>query len=176
MVRPSPNKRGSFYFLMKPIKPHEQPIALPLYILIDEIIGDAQFAGVSPFTADIIETVVKNKHTCHVQRTDRDGETLTYPRLWRLDAWRQDIESWRLSKLRADRERDLRFVFEENCKRVARAICREANLEGDIANVLAYRKMKNIDKCHKFLTETWGVKLATTIDDIWLNTQTINQT
>jgi hypothetical protein len=151
---------------MKTIEPHEQLIALPLHILIEEILGDSHSAGVSTITADIIEAVVKNKHTCHIQRIDQDGETLTYPRLWRMSAWRQDVESWRLSRLRSDREREARFVFEENIKRIARAICRECNLEGDIANVLAYRKLKKLDKCRKLLTETWNVKLAETINDI----------
>ena len=141
-------------------------ITLPLDKLLDELLGDDHYRHVSPDIADILFAVCKNQNLIFIQREDRNGMKLQVPRLWRLWAWRQDTESWLAAKRRSDIERDARFVFEENVKRVAKAITRETFIEGDAARALAYRKMRKIETCRKFLTETWGVVLCNNVNEI----------
>jgi len=122
------------------------------------------YVQVDKQTAEIVSLLTAGQNLIHIQRTDRNNKPLPFPILWRYDAWRRDSESWEHARARSERERNARFVFEENVQRVSRAITLLSEIDGDAARVLAFRKLKG--NYEKLITETLQVKLAQTIDDI----------
>lgn len=117
-------------------------------------------------TAEFIWSIPEHKDYCYVQTQDRFGSKLKYPVLWSVTGWRNNIESWRQAKLREDAERDARFVFQENHKRVVKALAKELTVLGDPANAYAYSKLKKLPVTHPFFVDFLQVKLITNVSEI----------
>lgn len=117
-------------------------------------------------TAKFIWSVPEHKQKCHIQTHDQHGTPLKYPVLWSLTGWRNNVESWRLSKARADAERDASFVFAHNHKLVIKALRREMDIHGDCVNAYAYSKLKKLPITHPFFTEFLRITLITNVNQI----------
>lgn len=128
--------------------PPSPNVSLPFDILIRDLLGHNHYVPISQLTAEVILMHTGNRHSCHIQfPSDNDvdvtGRFIDHPLLWDLNAWNTSVERYRKQKLRAQQEREARFVLEGNTRLIARALMRFANIESDPARCLA----------HQFLTK-----------------------
>ena len=130
-------------------------ITIPISYFLKVLFREDPNVVVDPTIALIITQIAPSLVHLEVK-----GEVHT---LWRYEAWRKETDYWIKQKERSAREREERFVQEENIKRVSLVLQKLAGIPVDHANVLAYRKVKtNNPELMKFL----GVKLAKTTEDI----------
>jgi len=139
-------------------------ITIPLSQFVSLLLGDNHYRPIELSLAQQIAEAASGTEICHVQFYERDGTRLKYPVLWSLHHWRISTDSWLAAKERSDRERDERFVLEENIKRVVRVLHKETGIEGDGAYLVA-RKMLKAGK-FKQLSFLGVNNLAKTIEDI----------
>lgn len=144
-------------------------VSLPLDILVKDLLGEAHYVSISRLTAEILYGHCKNRHTCHIQfpgeeDVDVMGRVINEPILWSMSAWQSAVERRLKAKLRSDRERDERFIFEANIKLVGKALARFSGLEFEIARLTARRWL--VDKDHAKIRAIGVVKLYTTIQEL----------
>lgn len=129
--------------------------------MLAEILGpENHCVSISAHMARYLRPHLVGDATYHIQFKDHELKPLDRPVLWLLSEWRKDADSYLQAKERSRIRREQEFIFRENLKRVARAITKFSGVEGDVANVLAYRKLRD-NKGINFLQ----VKLATTIEE-----------
>jgi len=73
-------------------------------------------------TGLIIQTLIKDSTLFKVQFEEFDGTPLTYPKLWRYDAWYNSSTKWKRDKDISDRNRVLRWIEEANIKIVGKCL------------------------------------------------------
>jgi hypothetical protein len=139
-------------------------ITQPLLTYIDDVLGDNHYRSISPVAAEILSHITKGDLTVHIQYKDRNGLPLVRPILWRYSAWKADTESWLHAAAISQRNREERFVFDDNVNRLAKTLASMGNIPEDLARLLAYRKIKKNQT--KLITEVLHVRLAKTINDL----------
>ncbi len=125
-------------------------VSLPLDILIHDLLGHNHYVPVSPITAEVILMHTGNKHSCHIQLpSDNDvdilGRFIDSPLLWDWNAWNVSVERYHKNKIRAQQEREARFVFEANICLVAKKILIMAFVKEDAARMLAHKWLSKKD-------------------------------
>lgn len=130
--------------------PPSQNVSLPLNTLIHDLLGNNHYVSISQLTAEVILMHTGNKHSCHIQMpSDSDvdvlGRFIDSPLLWETNAWNRSVERYHKEKIRAQTEREARFVFEGNVKLIARAILRMAYVHPDAARMLGHQMLSKKD-------------------------------
>lgn len=143
----------------------KETITLLLSNYLKDVLGEAHSATICWESVEILQLKAsKCPELIHVQTTDRDGHRLEHPRLWRWSAWKADCESFLHAQKRSEEQRIARFIFEKNMHLTSRGITRFSGIEGDAANVLAYRHLK---RGHiNLITNIFGVRLITKKEEL----------
>lgn len=140
-------------------------VTLPLNLFLDTVLRDSHSAPISSTVAEVLRALGRGERipTFYIQIESRDGSHMS-PVLWRYAAWKSDSDSWELAKIRSEREREARWVHEENVRRLAVRISSETQLPLELAFIQAHRKLRNGNV--NLITNVFKVRLAKTIQDI----------
>lgn len=94
--------------------------------------------------AELILSHTHNESYCYIQYADEMSPHLKFPLLWELSAWHNHHDKWSREKVRADKDRILRYILEANVKIVAKAFKVYSGVENDdIAQSTAYALVNN---------------------------------
>ena len=130
---------------------------------IQDVLGDTHFQPIGFDRAEAIIAITGNSGLCYVQFPSENCPELKVPLLWKYSAWADSVERNRQSRLRDEKERVLRHIFEENVIRVKRAILRQMFVSDSQAALLAHRfvsKKRNLE------IVALGVTLVTTEEEL----------
>lgn len=138
--------------------------------IVEHLLHGYDYVTVSEHVAEVLLMCTGNKHTCHVQLpSDPDavsvsGITITKPRLWNINCWNASVERGLKASLRAEAERNARFVYQANVNQVVRCILKQWPVHIDQANTIA-RVMLDRKQYDKILA--MGVKsIIMRVEDI----------
>lgn len=135
-------------------------VSIPLTILVKDLLGANHYVPISQITAECILFHTGNKRICHIQfpsiqDVDVSGKTITSPILWELNAWRTSVERQVKSALRAQEQRETKFVYEGNVNMIKKRIMENFGLDEQHANI--YARMV-LDKKDYARIRAYGVK------------------
>lgn len=122
-------------------------VTLPLQTLVRDLLGAAHYVTISKETAEILLLHTRNQHTCHVQFTseldvDLYGRFIDEPVLWEFGAWANSSERVLKGRLRSQKQRDERNIFDANILMLAKHICKMTSIDYEICKLTA-RKWLN---------------------------------
>ncbi len=138
-----------------------------LNMWLDEVIdSDGHYRAIFRKTAIWIYNIPEHKERVHIQFYSRDGAELEYPILWALGAWRKDTESWRMAKLREEREREARFIMDENVRRLMRRMVAKHFIDEAPARAASYQLLKSTALDNPIFSQYYRVKLVTNVNEI----------
>lgn len=79
----------------------------------------------------------------YVQTTSFDGEKMVYPVLWRYGVWESSQSNHERRKAYSQRQREIRFIFEENVKQVIPYIQKFFGVDKNIASIIATKYVRD---------------------------------
>lgn len=140
---------------------------IPNTLFLREIFADDRsYVWIHKATAVILQGDSTLKGVYHIQLTDHDGTELDHPIIWRYQAWLVDKDRWTAKKAALEKEREDRWIFEENVRRVQRAFMRKFRIDEGPARAAAWRLVTETPVDNVVFTELLRVKLALTIEEI----------
>lgn len=148
---------------MKNKKSEEQSFNITLSEFLDSHLRTDFCAPIARKIAEIVEVISKDSLKCHVQWTDFEGNRLDTPLLWRYKYWVESADKYNSLKLRAERERKERFIFNRNLEILTEACEATMLLDKTRARDISLRIL--LEKRYKML-KVLEVELITSIDDV----------
>ena len=139
-------------------------ITLPLNRYLQQVLREDHHVTIDKETADILYYLTKGDCSVHIQYHDEFERQLEHPRLWQYKHWKADSDYQATIKERSRREREARFILDENVLRLTKAIMRVTGVDAEMARSLAYRKLKQ-ENCSQVVKEFYKVNLITKIED-----------
>lgn len=122
----------------------EEPlITIPLSHFVKLFLNGEYSRPIPHSIAEIVEAKSKGTTICYVQRRDKYNPSLSTPILWNWGKWRESIDNWESSKKRSEDERVMKFIFDENVKRVSKQCQKFLLMDEDYALPTAFFLMKH---------------------------------
>lgn len=131
----------------------DQQITLPLEDFIWNLMGDYDGTcfrtTITPLTATILASLLKDSLKWKVEFLDEEGKDLPMPILWRYKDWEASNELYRRRKVYQHQERVRSWIEKANVHAMAVAINRSTKMDVEKASVIAYKIIKtgNIELC-----------------------------
>lgn len=157
MNEPSPSSS-----LPPSLPPDRKTITIPLIEYLELLWRHREHASIEFPQAKLIQALDKEEYFCHVEFPKSESESLVpssfhtpdtnlhIPRVWRIQAWKNDVIKQASDKDRAERDSKERFAREELMKKVLEALQELTGLDkGD--DIL-------IEKARKAITNTKMLK------------------
>lgn len=127
-------------------KEEQQNVTLPLADLIWNILGDdldgLSCSKITHTTAIILDNLLKDSLKWKVIFSDKYGEQLSTPLLWRYNDWRTSMLNYEKQKAFSEKERIARWIQLKNEDNLVRILVK-SGLDGKYAKQIAFTCIKN---------------------------------